>query len=179
MMNSFPGYFQQTKNYMEHNIEVLHTLKKTQVNQYNSMLTYFSVNEEVFLQLNIKKFCKITPTYALYAEINGEGMLNPHKDHNVNASLNYYVEAEHDHTIFYATKNSQVRGYAHSGQSIENIYHETDLNPVCKFVASSNQTYLLNVSEIHSVKRISLNPRIFVAFQWCNHTYQEVLENLV
>jgi hypothetical protein len=121
---------------------------------------------------------KILPTYIRFSEIHGQGMLLPHRDHGITAGLNYYISASDDVTSFYKTKNNDVLSIQYPNRKESNIYDQNDLIEVDRFVASSNEAYLLDVSQIHSVQRISSETRVFIGYLWTEHTYEEVLESL-
>jgi hypothetical protein len=180
-MNQHSGYFVQTPNCIEVDFGMVQTMKDRQVNQYgdDTVLTYFAVDYKKLTHLVFRDFCKIPPTYVVYAEILGGSLLSPHKDHNVYASLNYYVSAGQDETIFFEKKDKNIKGYPASGQTMDNIFKIEDLDEITSFIANTNETYLLNVEKIHCVKKFSTQVRSFIAFQWCHNTYNEVLENLI
>ena len=122
---------------------------------------------------------KIPPTYVRFSEIHGEGILLPHCDHGIKTGLNYYISADKDVTTFYKTKSDNVVSIQYPGRKESNIYDQNDLIEIDRFVASSNEAYLLDVSQIHSVQRVNSKSRVFIGYLWANHSYEEVLESLV
>jgi len=133
----------------------------------------------LFKNQHVRNPFKIQPTSVVFAEMKGKGMLLPHRDHGVKTGLNYYISADQDITSFYKTKNNEVLGFNYPGQSTSNIYNQDDVVEIDRFVANSNEAYLLDISQIHSVERISSNSRIFIGYQWADHAYEEVLDSLL
>jgi len=148
----------------------------------NGTDTYLSycllTNIGEFMSVHTREFCKIPPSIALYSQLTGQGLHGAHIDHGPKCALNYYISAGIDETIFYKKKTNDVKSMLYPGKTQANGYDVKDLDEVDKFVANSNEAYLLNVSEIHSVNKITNNTRTFIAYLWYNHTYEEVLENL-
>lgn len=145
----------------------------------NTHLKYFYLNNvEKFLQVHTRKFCKITPTIVRYAEISGPGFLGAHIDHGPKAALNFYISAGTDETIFYKKKTQNIPSIQYPGQLDNNVFRTDDLIEESKFVSNSNEAYLLDVSKIHSVNKITDCTRIFIAYLWYSNSYEEILENL-
>ena len=188
-MTNLPGYFIKIDSIFKPDENILNNLKLGQL-----ILPVF-VGESVVLQyraienidyvwsLHTRKFCKIDPTYIIYASITGNpssenpGLIGPHIDHGPRVALNYYLEAETDITYFF--KNSKnISGKVYPGKEEANVFDEKDLEPVGNFVANSRETFLLNVSQIHCVRKLTDIKRSFISYSWHHNTYQEILDNL-
>lgn len=151
----------------------------TQFVSGNISLEYYSLeNIDAFRNQHLKKFCTIRPSRVLFTEINGTGFLNPHVDHNTNVTLNYYIQSVDDVTTFYKANNN-VTGFNYGNRDQNNIYDVRDLSIKSEFVANNNNAYLLDVSSIHSVTKTSILPRKFISYQWKNHTFDEILQDLI
>jgi hypothetical protein len=151
----------------------------TQFVSGNISLEYYSLeNVDAFRNQHLKKFYTIRPSRVLFTEINGTGFLNPHIDHNTNVTLNYYIQSIDDVTTFYETNNNII-GFNYGNRDQSNIYDVGDLSVKSEFVANNNTAYLLDVSKIHSVTKTSILPRKFISYQWKNHTFDEVLQDLI
>lgn len=152
---------------------------ETLYSQYISdsvILQYFSIhNEQEFINQYRQNIFSIKPSRVSFAIIRGKGMLLPHKDHGCQVSLNYYITADEDITNFYSTSNSNISGIKYPGKIQSNIFNEKDLIKEDSFIANSNDLFLLNVSEIHSVEKINNSPRMFITYSWDNVTYDELL----
>jgi hypothetical protein len=150
--------------------------------QYNSgpvLLQYFNINNiEEFKKQHYRKIFSLLPDRVSFAVIYGKGVLLPHKDHGCQVSLNYYIDAEDDVTQFYEALEPNVVGATYPGKIQSNIFNETDLLAKDNFVAKSNELFLLNVSEIHSVIKTSIKPRVFIAYSWNHITYEELLTDI-
>ena len=143
-----------------------------------SLEYYLLDNVDIFRNQHLKKFFTIRPTRVLFTEINGTGFLNPHRDHNTNVTLNYYIQSNDDITTFY-DDNTNAPSFNYESRTQCNIYDINDLSVNREFVATSNTAYLLDVSKIHSVTKTSLLPRKFISYQWKDHTYDEILQDLI
>ena len=58
------------------------------------------------------------------------------------------------------------------------VYMFDDLECVDSFTAKQNDCYLLDVQQIHSVKKPNNGTRRFITFQWYNATFQDVLDSI-
>lgn len=140
------------------------------------ILQYFNIhNEQEFIKQHRQKIFSVNPSRVSFAIISGKGMLFPHKDHGCQVSLNYYITANEDITNFYNINNSNASGIKYPGKIESNIFNEKDLKKEDNFIANSNDLFLLNVTEIHSVEKINNSPRMFIAYSWDNITYDELL----
>lgn len=142
-------------------------------------LEYFGIdNIELFRKQHIRKFSTIPPSRVRYVKLTGSGILQPHVDHNTTAALNYYISANEDKTIFYKTRSDNISPISYPGKEEANVYNLDSLIPTGEFIACSNQTYLLDVSKIHAVIKIDPTPRIFIAYLWENHSYEQLLKDI-
>lgn len=148
----------------------------------DASIEYFNLaNIQEFRNCHLRKFFTIPPTTVLYTEVKGDvdGLLWPHKDHNTLCVLNYYIHAGNDETVFYSLKNNEVQPFRYKDKEVSNIYCPDDLVEVDKFVAHSNDAYLLDVSQIHAVKKLTDQPRIFISYQWKENIYNEILDDIM
>jgi len=176
------NYFTKVENFLDTSVDIVPKLKLgkliTSFAGTGTLLEYFVIeNLDDVLSLHTRSFCKIKPNYIIYSQITGSGLLGAHIDHGPLVNLNVYLSAEKDRTCFYE-KNSNVSGTAYPGRDQSNIFDASKLNQIGHFIAKSNESYLLNVSEIHSVYKISTSKRSFITYSWHEHSYQEVLDNL-
>jgi hypothetical protein len=145
----------------------------------NVTLEYFGIkNIELFKKQHSRKFFTIMPTSIRYVKITGTGILHPHIDHNTLTTLNYYISAGEDQTIFYKPNSTDIISTAYPGKEESNIYKLDSLRQVDKFVSNSNDAYLLDVSQIHSVIKSNPKPRIFIAYLWSSHSFNQILEDI-
>ena len=148
----------------------------------NASIEYFNLaNIQEFKNCHLRKFFTIPPTTVLYTEVKGGsgGLLWPHKDHNTLCVLNYYIQADLDETVFYHLKNDNVQPFQYKDKNTSNIFCPEDLIPVDKFVACANDAYLLDVSKIHAVSKISNQDRIFISYQWKTDSYDTILNDII
>ena len=142
-------------------------------------LEYFGVkNLDLFRKQHTRKFFSIPPSRIRYVKITGTGILQPHRDHNTTVSLNYYISANDDQTIFYNTISSDIAPIAYPGKTESNVYKLDSLVELDKFVSNSNEAYLLDVSQIHAVVKVNPEPRIFISYLWSDHSYDQVLKDI-
>lgn len=181
-MNNLPGYFTQVENFINFDSNLLNNLKLgeliTSFNGAGTVLEYYIIeNIDSIWPLHTRIFCNIAPTYIMYAQLTGKGILGGHIDHGPLVTLNVYLEANEDFTYFYKKPENSI-GHVYPGKESANIFDIKELEMVGGFSAKSNQSYLLNVSEIHSVEKKSVSRRSFIGYMWHHNTYEEVLANL-
>ena len=182
LMTSLPGYFTKIPNFINPTANILENLKLgehiIEFAGINTLLEYYVIKDvNYILSQHIRKICNIDPTYIIYAQITNKGLLGAHIDHGPIVNLNFYLQAAEDITHFYK-KNEKVTGYQYTGQKEANIFDYRELEHVGSFVANTNEAYLLNVSEIHSVEKVTDTKRSFISYCWHHNTYEEVLANL-
>lgn len=142
-------------------------------------LEYFGVkNLDLFRKQHTRKFFSIPPSRIRYVKITGTGILQPHRDHDTTVSLNYYISAGDDQTIFYNTTSSDVQPITYPSKTDSNVYKLDSLVEFDKFVSNSNEAYLLDVSQIHAVVKTNPEPRIFIAYLWSDDNYDQVLKDI-
>lgn len=143
-----------------------------------TLLEYYGIrNIEQFKKQHIRRPFTISPSIVRFTQLTGKGILHPHKDHDALAVLNYYISAGDDVTIFYTAPNDSAP-VIYPGKKQANIYNQNDLTEVARFTADSNDAFLLDVSNIHSVIKSNSAPRLFISYIWKDHTYEEILENI-
>jgi len=144
-----------------------------------TLLEYYGIrNIEQFKKQHIRRPFTIPPSMVRFTQLTGQGILYPHKDHNALVVLNYYISAGDDVTIFY-TASKDAAATVYPGKKQANIYDQSNLTEVARFSAESNEAFLLDVSNIHSVIKSNPEPRIFISYIWKDHTYEEILENII
>jgi hypothetical protein len=76
----------------------------------------------------------------------------PHTDSGIKVSINTYLKPSGFRTVFHNKKHKNVRGRKIENQTNGNVFNYEDLIDIDEFVAEKNETWVLNVSEIHSVQ---------------------------
>ena len=151
------------------------------ISRYESsgtILEYFNIpNIELFRSIHTRKFFSISPDRVSIAKITGSGLLYPHRDHGVSTVLNYYITADKDDTIFYNSKSGAVP-FEYPGRSVNNVYHLQDLDETTRFSAESGDAYLLDVSQIHSVNKISSTTRLFLNYSWFSTKFDDIVTDI-
>jgi hypothetical protein len=151
------------------------------MSQYDSkdtVLSYYNINDiEYFRTIHTRKFFTIQPNRVRFSILTGQGLLHPHRDHDASTVLNYYISADADQTIFYNV-NESAEPFSYKEGSAKNIYNLSDLTEADKFVASSGDAYLLDVSKTHSVYKTSTEPRVFISYIWMHDDFETILNDL-
>ena len=138
-------------------------------------LIYFHIKDMQYFSKIFPYVCMIQPTEIFYTELNGIGVLHPHKDYTTSCVLNYYFESNNSTTFLYEPIGDP---FFAPGAKTANIFKFEDIKEVGNFTAESYDTYLLNVSKPHCVFNPPPGNRKFISWQWNNTSYEEVLENL-
>jgi hypothetical protein len=127
-----------------------------------------------FWDLHLYNIFTIKPTVR-YAIFSGSGLVSPHVDGgNDSVSLNFYLQTNSDDaTIFYKKNNDFVKPYPKT-----NAYNIDDLTEVSRFYANKYDAYLLDVQQIHGIQKVDSQDRIFIAYRWKKHTFEEVYNSL-
>ncbi len=99
------------------------------------------------------------------------GFLDIHRDVNTLVVLNYYIQTSNDYTIFYEPKDGIIRQEHHDYQQDEVVTKD-------KFIAKSDESFLLDPTKLHSVTKKDKTPRVFFTFVWRKNNYFEVLESI-
>lgn len=139
---------------------------------------YLIKDKEYFDEIMPHPICKIPPDTLFLAEIEGAGLLSPHRDHNVSCCVNYYFETNESVTLFHKEKEN-INAHVYPGKTTANIYSFDQVDTVARFKAEKNECYLLNVSEIHSVYAPNAGVRRMITWQWRNTPYEEILKNII
>ena len=158
--------------------EVDVTQLKGQIQNQYGQLTYYAINLDYLNSIVQSPICKIPPNSILLGEIIGAGHLQPHRDHNISCCINYYFQPNQSATFFYKENNNAVPRKIF-GKTTANIYNFESVSQVGCFKAMKNESYLLNVSEIHSVWAPIDGIRQFITWQWVNTPYDIISENLI
>jgi hypothetical protein len=159
----------------------LNSLKGTISTQYSGttypmQLCYYYVNNYKLFYEKLP-FLNLMPDMITIAEINGPGYLGAHRDHGIKCVLNWYVKSNGDKTIFYKEKPNAIPTVA-PGEKTANLYSIDDIEIIDEFIATDNELYLLNVSEIHSVHSYNNGLRQFVNLAWRDTDYNTVLQRI-
>lgn len=115
------------------------------------------------------------PDLTSFVRIVGSQDVMPHFDHKTVTSLNLYINSSGAVTSFWEPKPS-AQGFKFPGADKAHLFHEKDLTEVCSFTANDYETYLLDVSKIHSVKRHAPATRTFVQLSWFRKDFATVLQ---
>lgn len=176
-MNLTNYFYKIENNFLDANHVDLINLKSDSLESYIGSgveLKYFQLkNLEEFTKIHFKKICKIDPDYVTFAEITGNGILGAHIDQGPLVSLNFYLNAGIDETVFYE-KKSTVKNYAW-----KRFFTNDDLDPITSFIANTNDIYLLNVNKIHAVIKKTNIVRQFIAYYWYKNSFNDIKENLL
>jgi hypothetical protein len=141
-------------------------------------LEYYNISStDYFKSIHVRKLFTIRPDRVRFSSITGQGFLLPHRDHDADVVLNYYISANSDTTIFYKEKENSTP-FKYKDKDKANIYSLDDTIEINRFVSNSGEAYLLNVSEIHAVEKVSQEPRLFISYIWKGFTYDEILKNI-
>lgn len=129
-----------------------------------------------FLMLHRSIFT-IFPTSIAFCEFTGSGLVTPHRDKSDCVAMNLYLNTDDATTIFYNEVNADgtyhvVRDYKPYTTSLSSLV-ETG-----RFVAQTNDLYLLNVTEIHGIQKTTATPRTMLTYRWRNHKFNEILNSL-
>jgi len=121
----------------------------------------------------------LLPDAIRYVEIIGNDQVSPHRDHTTITALNCYFQSGDATTNFWNVREGAVP-IRFPGAATSNIYkNEKDLDFIDSFTAADGDTYLLDVSQIHSVvRKPPMKPRRFIQLSWRRTTFDEVLQRL-
>jgi hypothetical protein len=177
-------FYKLNQNFIDPSFKDWSKLKSDSIfARYNSITTVLEYRNildlDLFRSLHRRKISKIPPSRVAFTTLEGTGSLFPHIDHECLVALNFYVLAGQDSTKFYQIKDeNSVKKIQYPGKKDAKIYHPSSLIEKESFIANANDAYLLNVSKIHSVEKISKAPRIFMSYLWNDHSYEEVLKSI-
>lgn len=152
---------------------------KFKYDSLSTSLEYYSIEHfDLFKKQHIKRPYTIIPNKVRWAEIVGPGMLYPHKDYHTTAVLNYYISGGEDITIFYKPKAGNEEGLVYPGKEGGNVYLPESVEEVGRFVAKPGDAFLLDVTQIHSLVKVSPEPRMFINYVWTEASYADVLADI-
>jgi hypothetical protein len=121
---------------------------------------------------------ELMPDSVRYVEIVGDAQVSPHRDHVTKTALNCYFESGDAITHFWREKLG-ANPIRFPGAATSNIFKNDDLDYIASFKAKDGDTYLLDVSTIHSVVREPpMKDRRFIQLSWRNATFDEVIARL-
>jgi hypothetical protein len=112
-------------------------------------IAYYNVEddiEQVLLKELIPEQFR-TQFRASFMVINSK-YIPPHKDNDITMVVNYYTQTSNATTTFWKQVNTNTQSFGNSGS----VYDECDLTQTSSFKAEQNDVWVLNVSEIHSVR---------------------------
>jgi len=109
--------------------------------------------------------------------ITGPGLAVPHIDFGVMSKINYYFGNDNSITNFHKLKNGD-NNIIYPGEERGRIYNLDDLYTTGHFVANQYDAYILNVSEIHSVRILSRETRWMLTYSFSDVPYSELIKLL-
>lgn len=136
---------------------------------------FFLINNlDYFWSIHLKNIFTIKPSTVFYAVLTGSGLVTPHIDgSNESVALNFYLVDNNDSTIFYEKNNDEVRPYPNT-QS----YDVNKLKEVNRFYAKKYDTYLMDVTKIHGIQKLTNDDRIFISYRWKHFSFNEIYNSL-
>jgi hypothetical protein len=126
--------------------------------KYPYGLKYSDVGDENYHFFEIipneyKKYFKLD-----LLEINIPHVL-PHIDNSSLVAINFYIKANNYETAFYKKITADPIMIKHHNHTNGGLFQYKDLEKQCSFVAKDNETFILNVNQVHSVRK--LNSTVF------------------
>ncbi len=122
-----------------------------QVNGEFKGIAYYSVPTDIKLNLLRYFFGDSIYQFDVALMIITNDNIQAHTDSNVKTVINIYIETGEAVTHFYKEKHTKTRLFKIEGQTDGNIYDMADIEEIYRFKAEKYDTWLLNVSMIHSV----------------------------
>lgn len=107
--------------------------------------------------------------------------VGPHTDSEILVTINHYVHTNDEKTTFYSRKKDvQVEEGKVRNQTNGSVFHLHQLDVYGSFVAKTNETWVLNVTQPHSVSssRPATHLRRAIVLQSRVYTFDRVLEML-
>lgn len=149
----------------------------------NSAIRYNKIKNPILLARDIfpNKIFRLDPHLIFYAEVDGPGLLDPHRDHGSTTVANFYFESNNSTTNFYKEKPG-TKPITYQGTdevSKNNVYNVNDLELESSFQAQDGDCYLLNVSEIHGVHSEKQGTRKFINMQWFGPSIEDVYNSII
>lgn len=104
----------------------------------------------------------------------------PHTDSYVTATINFYVKAKNCETKFFKKVDSEL-GVRMTTQTTGRTFKEDQLEFTGSFIAETNEVWLLDVSNPHSVKSLSNDSvdRVAIVLQSTKYDFNQVYDMLV
>jgi hypothetical protein len=104
----------------------------------------------------------------------------PHTDSYVTATINFYVKAENCETKFFKKVDDSF-GVKMTTQTTGRTFKEDQLEFTGSFVAETNDVWLLDVSNPHSVKSLNNNEvdRVAIVLQSPKYNFEQLRTMLV
>lgn len=108
--------------------------------------------------------------------------LNPHTDH-CDVSLNYYIEASNEVTVFYRRLENEFNSSSTKGwykvRASDTVYKFEELEEIDSFVAKKHELWLLETAAIHTVKVKEGTPeRSMIRCVWHKRSFDEILNSI-
>ncbi len=150
----------------------LDNLKGNKLFEYGNNIGYFEIVDNEYLNSIFGNVFKIPPIKTFLVQ--AKSQIRPHKDNGSHSCLNYYIKPQGFVTNFWLPKENAKRltdkrfnSATNKYEDVELGYDRNDLILVDTFTANENDTYLLNIGEIHSVEGVKKEePRTMIQFQW-------------
>lgn len=133
-------------------------------------IEHFYIKDSSILE-QLYSLCPLTDAHIIYNEVTSD--LPPHRDYMGTVVINYYIDAGLAKTNFYSSRTETslfVNGAS--------VYDSSNCKWETSFIAKNNSCYLLNTSEIHSVKLIKPALRTFLTYAFPSHSYEEIATKL-
>lgn len=141
------------------------------MNQYGPIFYHYVLGNP--FRFDLLKLWK--PDYVLWVEIRGPLQALPHRDHGTACALNLYMESAEATTHFWEPLPiaKPVKYAPH--EATANIYNAEELRHTGSFKANDDDTWLINVSKIHSVTKDPEKVRKFIQLGWRRRKFESVL----
>jgi len=127
------------------------------------VLAYYTIKNELQLRSILPEVLnKISFFDICLVEITGPSIMPPHKDYDLNSSINFYFKPAMAETLWYKEKQQAKENLSHEEKT--RIYKKENLILDDRFIASVNDCFVFNNSEIHSVLQLNNSVRQFLQF---------------
>lgn len=107
--------------------------------------------------------------------------VGPHTDSEILVTINHYFQTNDELTIFYSFKpDVEITTKQIKNQTNGLVFNPSQLNVHSAFTAKENETWVLDVTQPHSVRAITPSTRFrrAVVVNTTVYTYEQVLEML-
>lgn len=148
--------------------------------QGQTLSYYYLNNHDIFYQI-WPRLSECSPKNIRYATIHSEqpGLFPAHRDHGgLTCCVNWYLNSNGCTTTFYVPKPDAIP-LTSPGEKTANVYRFAEIDSMDSFTAQNGDIYLLNVSEIHSIRSFQPGTRQFITFSWTDQSYDELLPILL